>query len=68
MIYSWHTKKVADGFEFTVYQLEPRNTVNDQGYYADRIILHTGIKSTRQAAKYQAQKLVRQYNRKDTNK
>ena len=60
-IYTWNTRKTANGFEAIVEKMMPRTTRNEKGTFCDSEILHRVPCRTRAIAKTHAQKWVRYY-------
>lgn len=58
---SWNTKKVANGFQYKVYEIVPLKEADENGKFAKTVVLRTGIKSTRARAKSSAQKLLKYF-------
>ena len=59
--YSWNTKKVANGFQFTVSENTSHDTPDAQGSYVEREILKQSVCKSRVIAKNKAVKWIRYF-------
>ena len=63
VFYGWSTKKVANGFSFSVVKNTSRDIANDQGRYVDMAVVRAGVCKTRAIAIANAKKIMMQYTR-----